>query len=251
MNRSAALIVLTALATAPVAVIAESDADLEAVRTSINERFPQIARESVKTSEVPGFYEIQQGVIVAYVSKDGRYLVQGTVIDLETEEDLTARSAASGRRDIMAGVSAEGILFSPEDPKYTVTVFTDIDCGFCRKLHQQMSTYNDMGIAVRYLMYPRSGPNTRSWEKAEEVWCADDRLDAMTRAKSDQALPKAECDDATDVINAHFEAGLSVGLSGTPAIVLDDGTLISGFMPPGDLLVQLDAKAAPESGGDR
>lgn len=226
---------------------ASTDTQLDAVRQSISERFPRIQPESVKRSVVPGMYEIRQGVLVAYVSEDGRYLVQGNVIDLETDVDLTEQSVAQGRRDLMQDLDVEAIVFSPDQPKHTITVFTDIDCTFCRKLHREIASYNDAGISVQYLMYPRSGPNTRSWEKAEEVWCSADQLDAMTRAKNDQALPAATCD--ASAIMSHFQAGLSVGLSGTPAIVLENGILISGYLPAADLLARLEAGA--DESGDR
>lgn len=214
------------------------DAALDEVRQAISERFPRIKPESVNRSVVTGMYEIQQGVLVAYISEDGRYLVQGNIIDLETDVNLTEQSVANGRRDVMQNLEVEGIVFSPEQPTHTITVFTDIDCTFCRKLHREIASYNDAGIAVRYLLYPRSGPNTRSWEKAEEVWCSADQLDGMTRAKNDQTLPAATCD--ASAIMAHFQAGLSVGLSGTPAIVTADGTLISGYLPAPDLLARLE-----------
>ncbi|MEL7310128.1 MAG: DsbC family protein [Pseudomonadota bacterium] len=239
--------IAAATATVVQADSAPTETELKAVQALVHERFPRIAPESVKRSDVPGMFEIQQGVLVAYISTDGRYLVQGNVIDLETDVNITEQSIATGRRDFMSGLDVEGIVFAPRDAKHMVTVFTDIDCTFCRKLHREIASYNDAGIAVRYLMYPRSGPNTRSWEKAEEVWCASDQRDAMTRAKNDQTLPSAECD--ASAINDHFQAGLGIGLSGTPAIVLEDGTLISGYLPAAELLSEIEGPASDS--GDR
>ena len=85
------------------------------------------------------------------------------------------------------------LIFGPKDPRYTVTVFTDVDCAYCRRLHSQIAEYNRLGIRVRYLFYPRSGPNTDSWTKAEEVWCSDNRNDALTRAKLGEELKAKPC----------------------------------------------------------
>ena len=122
------------------------------------------------------------------------------------------------------------IVFSPDQVKYSVSVFTDIDCTYCRRLHSQIDDYLAQGIEIRYMLYPRSGPNTSSWTKAEQVWCADNRQEALTLAKLDKPFATSDCDSS--IISTHYEMGQNVGLRGTPAIVLEDGTLISGYLPP-------------------
>lgn len=235
---SRAIIAAVAVMLSFAAIADVSDKELDAVRQTIAEKFPRIKPESINRSAIPGLLEIQQGVLVAYVSEDGRYLVQGEILDLQNDTNLTEMSASTGRLEAMSALGADdGILFAPDKTLHTVTVFTDIDCTFCRKLHQEIEAYNDAGIAVRYVMYPRSGPNTRSWEKAEEVWCASSRTAALTKAKNDQSLPKADCD--ASMIAKHFQVGLNVGLSGTPAIVTEEGILFSGYVPAADLAVQL------------
>ena len=207
---------------------------LDEVRQSVTEKFPRISPESINRGPVDGLLEIRQGALVAYLTEDGRYLGQGELIDLEQNRNLTQEAISAGRLELMSGDAvASAITFGPDDADHTVTVFTDIDCTFCRKLHREIQSYNEAGIAVRYLFYPRSGPNTRSWEKAEEVWCADNRRQAMTDAKNDKALKAANCD--ASAIAEQFEIGLSVGLNGTPAIVLPNGDLISGYVPAQDL----------------
>ncbi|MEL7296490.1 MAG: DsbC family protein [Pseudomonadota bacterium] len=223
----------------------DDDESLEAVRATIAEKFPRIRPESIGPGPIDGILEIQQGALVAYLTDDGRYLLQGELIDLEQNRNLTQESMSKGRLELLEGADSAGaIVFGPEDAVHTVTVFTDIDCTFCRKLHREMTAYNEAGIAVRYLFYPRSGPNTRSWEKAEEVWCADNRRKAMTDAKNDKSLPAANCD--ASAIAKQFEIGLSVGLGGTPAIVMPNGDLISGYVPAPDLASRLAAAAVTQ-----
>ncbi len=208
----------------------EVSAELQKVRETISERFVEIEPEHVMESPIPGWYMIRKGAIVAYISADGRYLLQGDVIDLELNSNLSERSRNEARAAMMSTISEDDlIVFSPEQVEHSIYVFTDIDCTFCRRLHAQIDEYMAEGIEVRYFFYPRSGPKTASWIKAEDVWCADDRNKALTLAKLDQKFPTHSCD--ASIVNRHYSMGQEVGLTGTPAIVLDNGTLFSGYMP--------------------
>ena len=122
--------------------------------------------------------------------------------------------------------------------QHTVTVFTDIDCGYCRKMHSQMAAYNKEGIKIRYLMFPREGVNSDSFNKAVAVWCADDRQDAMTKAKRGEEIARKTCDNP---VEAQFELGQKLGVRGTPSMILEDGEMIPGYVPPTQL-AQLLAK---------
>lgn len=217
-----------------------ADPELERVRAELVERFEELRPESITRSSVKGLLEIRQGPLIAYVTEDGRYLIQGEVIDLVENRNLTQASMDSQRRAVIGEVENEDtIMFSPANPKHVVTVFTDVDCVYCRRLHQQIDDYQARGIAVRYLMYPRSGPNSPSWEKAEKVWCADDRNEAITLAKNDKPVEAPAC-DAAAAINEQFALGHAVGLRGTPAIVTDSGQLFSGYLPPAELAARLE-----------
>jgi thiol:disulfide interchange protein DsbC len=131
----------------------------------------------------------------------------------------------------------EMLVFSPKEaPKYTITVFTDIDCGYCRKLHAQIGEYMKEGISVEYLFFPRAGLNSESYTKAVNVWCAPDRRKALTEAKLDKPVPKKTC---ANPIAADFELGRRVGVDGTPAIYAPDGTQLGGYLPPDQLLARL------------
>jgi len=240
MNRmyqiSLSLLATSLMAGAP--VLAEDDAELEAVRAKMNSMFQEIAPENVSRSPVDGWYTVHKGSIVAYVSADGRYLLQGDLIDLDQQVNLSERSRTDARRDLMSTISDEEvILFSPANVRHSVTVFTDVDCTYCRKLHSQIDEYMAQGIQVRYMLYPRGGPASRSWNTSEDVWCASDRNDALTAAKADRRFDTQKCD--ASAISKHYITGQNVGLSGTPAIVFDDGTLVSGYLPPATLADRL------------
>lgn len=220
----------------------QADNKLEQVRDKVSSMFETIDRKDVRPSPVDGWFAIQKGSIVAYISDDGRYLMQGDMIDLDNNVNMSETARTDARRDIMATVKDEDVItFSPLDKKYSVSIFTDVECTYCRRLHSQIDEYLANGIEVRYLMYPRNGPSSRAWATAEEIWCASDRNGALTAAKSDRKFASTNCD--AHIVQDQYALGQEVGLSGTPAIVLGDGTLISGYVPPDQLKAQLDAAA--------
>ncbi|MEE4163237.1 MAG: DsbC family protein [Woeseiaceae bacterium] len=221
--------------------LAAADEQLEAVRAKIAEKFDAIDAEDIDTSGIDGWYKIQKGAIVAYVSADGRYLMQGDMIDLDNSINLTELARNSARRELMETLDdGEVIAFTPAEVKHTVTIFTDVECGYCRRLHSQIDDYLAQGIEVRYLLYPRNGPASRAWNTSEDVWCASDRPRALTAAKMDREFETRKCDAST--VQQHYILGQEVGLTGTPAIVLEDGELIGGYLPADQLALRLDAK---------
>ena len=234
------LLVISLMAgTSVLAADDSADTELEVVRAKMNALFEEISPENVSRSPVDGWYTVHKGSIVAYVSADGRYLLQGDMIDLDSQVNLSENVRTESRREVMSSISDdEVILFSPAEVKHTVTVFTDVDCTYCRKLHGQMDEYLAAGIQIRYLLYPRNGPASRSWNTSEDVWCARDRGKALTAAKLDRSFETNKCD--ASAITRHYTLGQNIGLTGTPAIVFDDGTLLSGYLPPAALVGRLD-----------
>lgn len=222
----------------PFAVVASDNDDEKAAW--IAEQFPELQPDSVRPSPIPGIYEILIGERVAYVTEDARYMLQGDIYDLETEENLTEQRRADARLDAISVVGETSmIVFEPEgQTEHTITVFTDIDCGYCRKLHREIADYNDKGFRVRYMFFPRSGPNTESWAKADSVWCADDRNDALTRAKRGETIDSEDC--GTTPVDQHYRLGASFGIRGTPAIVTDNGVLVPGYLPADELKQRLE-----------
>ena len=215
------------------------------VRARVVAKLPGATPDDVSASPIPGLYEVTMGGLIAYVSEDGKYLVSGSVYDLDTQLNLTASRRNAARAKALAAASeSQMIVFGPQNAKMTVTVFTDIDCGFCRKFHNQIADVNKTGVRVRYLMYPRTGPGTESWRKAEQVWCSADRRDALTRAKRGEPLKAKACGDGA--IKTQYELGSDLGVEGTPAIFTQNGDYIGGFLTPEELVnsVQASQKAA-------
>ncbi len=219
-----------------VPVIGAADSDISAAdRNKILETFPELSAGSISASPIRGLYQVMLGGQVSYISADGRYLIRGDIFDVVEERNLTEVYRETARQSAIDEIGQSNmIVFSPAEVKHTITVFTDIDCGYCRKLHRQIDAYNDLGIEVRYLFFPRSGPDTSSWYKAENVWCAADRNTALTQAKSGVDIKSSDCGETP--VTEHYQLGLSIGIRGTPAIVVQGGELIPGYVSPDELL---------------
>ncbi|MCP3869688.1 MAG: DsbC family protein [Gammaproteobacteria bacterium] len=200
------------------------------IRQNLTNLLPGLNVSDITPTPAPGLYEVLVGQRVLYVTGDGRYLIQGNLIDLKEKENLTEPRMNALKAKAVAEVGEDNmVIFGPKDAKHTITVFTDIDCGYCRKLHEEMEDYNREGIRIRYLFYPRAGLKSASYRKAVSVWCADDRNVAMTRSKAGEELEDRKC---TNPVQAHYELGDQVGVRGTPALVLESGKMIPGYVPP-------------------
>ncbi len=206
---------------------------------------PRESIDRIGPSPMTGISEVMIGMNLFYVSNDGKYLMQGKLIDLASRTDLTEQKLGKARLKSLADLGEKSmIVFPAKEQRHVITVFTDIDCGYCRKLHNEMAAYNAEGITVRYLSFPRSGPNSPSYNKAVSVWCADDRNDALTSAKAGKALEDKQCDNP---IGDHFNLGVAMGVRGTPAILMEDGSIVPGYVPAKKLLKQLDGMDAGKS----
>jgi thiol:disulfide interchange protein DsbC len=210
----------------------------------LSQRLAQImpgTKAEISPSPIPGYSEVVLGPQLVYMSNDGRYLLKGQLVDLDMEENLTeTRRSAAVIKALDALGEDQMIIFGDKDAKYSITVFTDIDCGYCRKLHNEMAGYKKAGIKVRYLFFPRSGLNTPSYDKAVAVWCAKDRQKALTDAKNGKSIEMKKCDNP---VAAHLELGQMMGISGTPAMILPDGELLPGYVPADRLKQFLESKA--------
>ena len=219
------------IAQAPAAPAATAKAD---PRVAIAKRFGDIKLEDVRMSPVSGVYEVTRGSEISYVTADGKYAILGDLIDIDADANLSENRRRTIRARIIETIpDSEMVVYSPKDPKYTITVFTDIDCGYCRRLHSQIAEYNRLGIRVRYMFFPRSGPNTDSWHKAEAVWCSSNRNEALTRAKNGEDVKSPKC--PSDIVKRDFELGQKLAVDGTPAIFLQSGEMLPGYAPPGQL----------------
>ena len=230
---------VTAAPAAPAGKVAPGDA---AIRASVAKAIPGVKIDRIQPSPIPGYREVSLSGRIVYVSDDGKNLLQGSLVRLADRVNLTDESEAVLRRGVLASAGkGQRIVFPAAKERYRVTVFTDIDCGFCRKLHAEMPKYNAAGVTVEYLFFPRTGINSESYDKAVSVWCARDQRQALTDAKADRPVPKRTC---SNPVAADFELGQRAGVDGTPAIYLDDGTQIGGFLTPEEMTTSLDRHAA-------
>jgi thiol:disulfide interchange protein DsbC len=222
--------------------------EMTALRAKLSKTLA-IPIQVVRPSPLPGLYEIQAGMNFGYVSADGEYLIEGDLVRLSTGEGITEKARKLVRLDALKKIGVDNmIVFAPpaDQIKHTITVFTDIDCGYCRMLHSQIAEYNAKGIAIQYASFPRTGPNTPAYYEAENVWCSADRKAALTLAKQGTAIPQAP--KCKNPVLDEYNVGAAIGVRGTPSIVLEDGEMIPGYQPPDQLAQVLDGKAAKTAG---
>jgi thiol:disulfide interchange protein DsbC len=217
--------------------------ELVQVTKVLNKLMPNAKADSIADSVMPGMYEAVFGPQVIYISKNGRYILEGDLFDLKTRTNLTEGKRRVGRAKVVKNLDAKNmVIFSPKEVKYTITAFTDIDCGYCRKMHKQMADYNKLGIEFRYLAYPRSGVGSPSYLKALSVWCAKEPKEAMSFAKGGaklgqiQAVAQIKGKDCKDAILNHMAAAKQVGVTGTPTLVFDNGQVAPGYVEPKRLI---------------
>jgi thiol:disulfide interchange protein DsbC len=224
--------------TAGVAGVVE-ETEFSAVEEKLRTLVPSAATIAISETQIAGLLQVQINSDIIYVTEDGQYLVQGQIMNLDTRENLTDQAKSSIRLSKLSGLkSEEQISYSPEKPSYDLLVFTDIDCGYCRKLHNQMAEYNEEGIAIHYLAFPRAGVGSASFNKYVSVWCADDKEEALTLAKNGSDPEPVSCPNP---IAEQYDLGREIGVTGTPAILTADGTLIPGYVPPAQLRQRLQA----------
>ncbi|RQW79227.1 MAG: DsbC family protein [Methylococcus sp.] len=226
-------------------------ADTKAVEEALKRALPTIKPDAITPSPIKGIYEVVVGARLFYLSEDGRYLMQGSMVDLNSREDLTEKKLSDARLKALEKLGTDKmIVFKPKIQRHVVYVFTDIDCGYCRKLHSEMDQYLKEGIEIRYLFFPRAGKDSDSYHKAVTVWCAKDRNEALTRAKNGENLARKTCDNPVD---AHMELASAMGANGTPMIVTEKGVILPGYVPAAQLTKMLEEKtnALPEAVQDK
>lgn len=205
-------------------------ADSDKLKQQLEQTLPGVTIDSLSKVDNTQLYE---GVIngeILYFSADGRYVLQGELVSLESRTNLTEQRRVSLRKDIIDGLDEKDmIIFEPEKTEHTLTVFTDIDCVYCRKMHSEIEQYQELGIRIRYMAYPRGGIGSESYDDAVTVWCNDNRREAMTRAKAGKEMQAKTCDNP---VEAEFVTGQKLGVQGTPALFTESGQMLPGYVPP-------------------
>lgn len=198
---------------------------------------PDIRIDSVRAAPVEGLYQVLMGTDVIYMSRDGNYVLKGELLDINLKRNLTEDVRAGARLRLIEGIDKdEYIEFAPERADAAIYVFTDVECGYCRKLHRDVPELNARGISVRYLAFPRNGMDSAVGREMRDVWCAADRPAAMTAAKNRQSVSAADC---ADPVAKHYALGRQLGIRGTPAIYLENGRMLPGYLTPDELEHQL------------
>ncbi len=200
-----------------------------------------VSISSLEAAPVAGFYQAFTDRGIIYVSTDGSKLLHGTLYDMDNQMlNLTEQAMQSLRQAQVQKLRSSGIEFKAKNEKYVVDVFTDISCGYCRKLHDDIAAYNDLGITIRYFAFPRNGEKHPTWQQMEQIWCATDQRAAMTESKIAGKAPTGThlCPTAK-AVEHHYQLGQRLGVNGTPALVTEKGQLIPGYLPPQKLLERL------------
>lgn len=208
----------------------------DAIAKRLMASVPGLKVSAVRPSPAAGIYEVEglKGDII-YTTADGQFLLTGDLLELSDQgiSNVTENARSQRRADVMSKFGGEGVIrFPAKNEKARIAVFTDIDCPYCRKLHDDVPRLNELGITVDYYGYPRSGPGTPSFNKYISVWCAEDPQKALTDAKQGRQVAESSCNNP---VRKQFELGNQVGVTGTPAIVLDDGTMVRGYLPANKL----------------
>lgn len=235
---AANLLLATGLSGATVAHAAGDGQDLVDKLRAVR---PDIPVESVSPTPIDGIYALElPGGQFLYGTADGKYFFAGDLFEVQNG-DLVNRAEVqrtARRKELIDAVAREDmVIFSPEGPtKAAINVFTDVDCTFCQRLHQEVPKLNEMGIEVRYLAYPRGGIGSAAFDKMVSAWCAKDPNTAITRLKNAGNIPNATCENP---VAQQYELGLQVGVQGTPTIIAADGEMLRGGYKPADEIAQL------------
>ena len=229
---------LLVLATTIIAGAAQAET-IDELKSSLSDLVgPRGANATIVESPMPGVYQADLGDRVVFITQKDNLMLLGDVYDTTRKVSLgqeIKQQKAIGVIDKMD--EADMIVFEPAQTKRTMTVYTDVDCPYCRKLHEEVPTLLESGVKVRYLWYPRSGIGTPSYDKAVSIWCAKDQTAAMDDAKLHNKIAEEKC--SPNPVADQYKSGQSVGVRGTPTIVLDDGTIIGGYMPAKSLLANM------------
>ncbi len=221
-------------------VQASEDALKEELTESISRFLPDVKVDSIQPTPIKGLYQVVVDSEILYMSSDGAYVIQGEIYDINERRNLTEDVRASSRVKLISDIKKdEYIEFTGKNPHDAIYVFTDVHCGYCRKLHQDVPELNARGISVRYLAYPRAGIDSETGRLMSSVWCSDNRQEALTAAKNDQPIETKSCDNP---VAEEYELGRKMGVRGTPSIFLQNGRNLPGYLPPDEIEKQLSLK---------
>lgn len=219
---------------------AEVSQDVQSgIQGQLQKMIPNAPQAEITKTPVDGLYQVALGMQIVYMSADGKFLLNGSLIDLERDANLTKAASNAKRKQAMQKIPESSMVVYPgkdtdqsETGRY-MTVFTDIDCPYCTKLHKEIPQLTEAGVTVRYLAYPRAGVGSESYKKAVSVWCSSDKAKTMDSAMNKQTIATKSCENP---VQAHMLEAQRFGVNGTPNIVLDNGELLPGYVPAQELI---------------
>lgn len=202
------------------------EADVSLLKSTMQ---PGVTIDSVKATPAKGISEVRIGSDILYLSQDGKYLFTGDMYDLSTQTNLTQKANAVINKAIIANIDdKDKIIYKAKDEKYKVMVFTDITCPYCTKLHNHMADFNKAGITIEYLAFPRAGATAESGKTMQRIWCAENKTEAMNKAKTEHSYPEKTCDGKQ--VEKQFALARQLGVNATPTLVFTDGEVNPGYM---------------------
>lgn len=235
MMRKVVLGLVFALTTGSLAAaVSDDDTKLKAALAQVG-----LKVNSVADSVIPGVQQVLTDKGLFFSANQGQFLIEGNIYDLTNKQLVNDKILQEVRKSGIKAMESSVIEYKAKDEKHVITVFTDTSCGYCRKLHTEIQTYLDQGITVRYLAFPRGGVSSETYTELQSIWCAKSPQQAMDKAKAGEKISIAQC---KNTVADQYNLGQSFGISGTPAIVLADGTLIPGYQPAAALVGTLNGR---------
>lgn len=212
-----------------------SDKNIEKLRQALAISMPQVQPTKISRTPIEGLYEVVVGSQVVYMSVDSRYMIEGDLYDLKTKKNISEGAKSAIRLAVIDKLGEENMLiYKPEKVKNVITVITDIDCPYCRKLHSEIDEYMKNDVEVRYIFMPLKGSS--DMRKTISVWCSDDPQLALDMAKAGSEIEQKTCDNP---IKQHLAVARELGVRGTPAILLESGELLPGYVPAKTLISEI------------
>ncbi len=210
----------------------------EKLKQALSKTMPNVKATKISATPIEGLYEVIVGSQVVYMSIDARYMIEGDLFDLKTQQNVSEDAKSSIRLAAIEKLGEENMLiYKPKNVKNTITVITDIDCPYCRRLHSEIPDYMKNNVEVRYVFMPLKG--AADMKKTISVWCSDDRQLALDMAKAGGDIEEKTCDNP---IKDHMNLARELGVRGTPAIVLENGKLLPGYVPVDKLVAEMRKK---------
>ncbi|VAW54376.1 Thiol:disulfide interchange protein DsbC [hydrothermal vent metagenome] len=210
----------------------------EKLKAALAKTMPNVRPAKISATPIEGLYEVVVGSQVVYMSVDARYMIEGDLFDLKTQQNVSEDAKSSIRLAAIAKLGEENMLvYRPKEVKNIITVVTDIDCPYCRRLHSEIPDYMKNDVEVRYVFMPLKG--AADMKKTISVWCSDDRQLALDKAKAGGDVEEKTCKNP---IKDHMKLARELGVRGTPAIVLENGKLLPGYVPVDKLVAEMRKK---------